>query len=79
MQIANRLFTADDLQLNAEYVDALKNYYLSDYRKVNFQSPEITATTINDWINGITHGLIPQLVDAGIIMLMNKVTYKYIL
>ncbi|XP_049954385.1 leukocyte elastase inhibitor-like [Schistocerca serialis cubense] len=82
IETGNSLFLSNDLKPYSEYRAAMQEYYSATISEVDFTSPTKAAMTINDWVSGVTHGLIPKLVEAeGLptdtkLMMTNAVYFK---
>nr|QIR83413.1 serpin 6 [Locusta migratoria] len=82
IETGNNLFISNDLKPYSEYRSAMQEYYSANISEVEFTSPTKAATTINDWVSRVTHGLIPKLVEAeGLpadtkLMMTNAVYFK---
>jgi len=61
----NRIFISSTFNPQLQYQNILKKYYDADITKVDFPSPVYAAQVINNWVNTVTHGQIPFLVDPG--------------
>ncbi|XP_012284745.1 heparin cofactor 2 isoform X2 [Orussus abietinus] len=65
IELATRLWTAQGVQVKPEYINALQQYYGGDVQSVDFANAAISANTINNWVDGATHGNIKSLVEPG--------------
>ncbi|XP_068082596.1 uncharacterized protein [Anabrus simplex] len=82
VELGNRMFVSYKVITRKEFQDALSKYYYADVRQIDFSTPQIAATTINDWVNNKTHGFINRLVEPDSLspysrmMLANAVYFK---
>jgi serine protease inhibitor len=65
VEAANQIFLSNNIAPQPQYQSILKKYYYSEIERVDFSSPLYAAQTINTWVNMLTHGKIPSLVDPG--------------
>ena len=65
VEAGNRIFLSSTFTPQPQYQNILKKYYYADIARVNFPSPLYAAQSINGWVNMVTHGQIPSLVDPG--------------
>jgi serine protease inhibitor len=65
VEAANQIFLSQTTAPQLQYENILKKYYMAEIEKVDFTSPVAAAELINRWINMLTHGQIPSLVDSG--------------
>jgi len=63
IQIANKLFAAEDLNIKENFKKALKQFYSSDIEKVNFKHTKETTDIINTFVSDKTKGLIDKIFD----------------
>lgn len=68
LELANRAFVNDSLQLKPDFSDSLKQFYAGDVAKVNFQQTDKAVNTINGFVKDKTHGLIEELVKPDVIL-----------
>ena len=69
VEAANQIFMSHKITPHSQYETMLKTYYFSNIEKVDFSSSETAAQTINRWVNMLTHGLIPTLVEPGNVLM----------
>lgn len=65
MESENRIYKENDVSMAKKYKDIVKNVYRADIETLNFSNPDEASNAINMWVNNVTHGLIPTLVDRG--------------
>ncbi|KAJ9580160.1 hypothetical protein L9F63_004177 [Diploptera punctata] len=65
VEAANQVFLSQNITPQTQYETMLKNHYFSNIEKVDFSKPIVAAEVINRWVNMLTHGLIPVLVEPG--------------
>jgi len=65
VEAGNRIFLSSTFTPQPQYQNILKKYYSADIARVDFPSPVYAAQSINGWVNTVTHGQIPSLVDPG--------------
>jgi serpin B len=63
IQIANKLFAAEDLNIKENFKKALERFYNSDIEKVNFKHTKETTDIINTFVSDKTKGLIDKIFD----------------
>ena len=63
IQIANKLFAAEDLNIKENFKKALEQFYSSDIEKVNFKHTKETTDIINTFVSDKTKGLIDKIFD----------------
>lgn len=65
VEAGNRIFLSNTFTPQPRYQNVLKKYYYAEIERVDFPSPVNAAQSINGWVNKVTHGQIPTLVDPG--------------
>jgi serine protease inhibitor len=65
VEVANKIFLSETIAPQSQYESILKKHYMAQIEKVDFTSPVAAAELINRWVNDLTHGLIPSLVEPG--------------
>jgi serine protease inhibitor len=65
VEAGNRIFLSSTFTPQSQYQNILKKYYNADIATVDFPSPLYAAQSINGWVNMVTRGQIPSLVDPG--------------
>jgi len=65
VRAGSRIFVSKNFTPQLQYQNALNRYYHADIEKVDFSSPPYAAQSINSWVNTVTQGQIPSLVDPG--------------
>jgi serine protease inhibitor len=65
VEAANKIILSPTTVPQPQYESTLKKYYMAEIKKVDFTSPVAAAEFINGWINTLTHGHIPSLVESG--------------
>lgn len=77
--LLNTIWLQKECQLNATYVDRLKQALRGDIREIDFNSPE-TITKINSWVDVETNGLLTKLFDTlsadARLILSNIIVFK---
>jgi serpin B len=61
VQIANKLFAAEDLTIKPNFKKAMETFYNSDIQNVNFKNAKETVDIINNFVSNKTKGLIDEL------------------
>ena len=61
IQIANKLFAAQDLTIKPTFKKAMETFYNSDIQNVDFKNAKATADIINNFVSDKTKGLIKML------------------
>lgn len=68
LNVNNQLFSQAGFTLETPFLDLLATEYGAGVRLLDFeQSPEPSRELINDWVEGNTNGLIPELLAPGTI------------
>lgn len=62
--MANRIFVNKGLILIQEYNDILESFYDSKAEPLDFSQRQ-SVLRINQWVQGETNGIIPELVDQS--------------
>lgn len=65
VEAGNRIFLSKIFTPQPQYQNILNKYYYADIEVVDFPKPVYAAQSINGWVNTVTHGQIPTLVDPG--------------
>jgi serine protease inhibitor len=68
VEAANQIFLSHTLTPQLQYESVLKKHYMAQIEKVDFSSPVSAAQFINGWVNMLTHGQIPSLVESGTLL-----------
>nr|ATU82781.1 secreted Serpin protein [Pristhesancus plagipennis] len=82
MKTATRLLMRKDLQVKPKYEQIASENYDVSIERGDFSNPTLLAKQINRWISDYTQGLIPQILDPGLInansslMLINAIHFK---
>ena len=63
IRIANTMYSAEGWDIKQNFTDALKNYFLSDIRQVNFADGNAVAQKINRFVQNKTNNLIQKLFE----------------
>lgn len=64
---ANAIFVSKKLSLKKQYESAVKGIYFTEVAKLDFDNPRSSVDTINRWVSDKTQGLIPSIVNEGLI------------
>lgn len=67
---ANGIFVSEKLRLNKNYENMLQKVYFAEVSRMDFRYPIPATEKINSWVNKSTKGLIPGIVEPGILELM---------
>lgn len=67
VDIANRLFAAEDLKIKTDFKEALSRFYNSDIENVDFKNAEATTDVINKFVSDKTRGIIDKILEADAI------------
>lgn len=65
VEAGNRIFLSKNFTPQPRYQNILKQYYNAEIQVVDFPMPVYAAQSINRWVNMVTHGQIPTLIDPG--------------
>lgn len=82
LNIANKIFVRNGLQINPDYKIVAVNQFHSDIENTNFADSFGTARKINQWIEEKTNNKIKNLVDPGTLsggaqlVLVNAIYFK---
>ncbi|MCY4663498.1 MAG: hypothetical protein OXC00_02400 [Acidimicrobiaceae bacterium] len=81
VEVANRLFPDDDFSPRQEFLDTAAAQYGAEIQPVDTANGAAAADTINGWVSERTRGLIPTIVNAGVVpdqelVLVNTVYLK---
>lgn len=68
LESETQVFIAENEKLNPRYQQSVKENFYSEVKFVNFANGDSTAKLINDWVNKVSNGLIPNLVNKGIFL-----------
>ncbi len=61
VEIANKLFAAQDLTIKPDFKKAMETFYNSDIQRVDFKNAKETVDIINNFVSDKTKGLIKEL------------------
>ena len=67
VEIANKLFAAEDLAIKSEFKKAMETFYNSDIQNVDFKNSKETVDIINNFVSNKTKGLIDKLFNEDAI------------
>lgn len=79
---ANAFWAKDGYPFLGDYLSAVKDYYKGEVKNLNFDNPESSSKTINDWVEDKTNGKIRDLIPASVInggtraILTNAIYFK---
>ncbi|MDR2765225.1 MAG: serpin family protein [Tannerella sp.] len=76
---ANSIWIAKDFPVLDAFKEVNQTYFDADVLDFDLSDPAGTVKRINDWCSEKTHGLIPQLLDAGgeaVMYLVNALYFK---
>ena len=81
VEVANRLFPDDGFSLLPDFLDTAAARYGAEIQPVDTANGAAAADTINGWVSERTRGLIPTIVNAGVVqdqelVLVNTVYLK---
>ena len=82
VEIANKLYVANDLKIKQPFKQALQTFYNSDIQNVDFKNSEATVDIINKFVNDKTKGLIDKVLEADAIdglsrmVMINAIYFK---
>lgn len=78
-EFANSCWYDDQFEIEADFIEQLKNFYLAEINKVDMADPQ-TLTRINNWVYDKTNGKIDKVLDAipaNVVMyLINALYFK---
>lgn len=61
---------SDKLRLNKNYEMMLRKVYFTEIRRMDFRHPIPATEKINSWVNKSTKGLIPGIIEPGVLNLI---------
>ena len=61
VQIANKLFPAQDLTIKPNFKKAMETFYKSDIQNLDFENAKESVDIINNFVSNKTKGLIKKL------------------
>ena len=67
LEVANRLFPDDGFAMRPEFMRTASTQYGAGVQPVDTADGAGAADTINQWVAGSTRGLVPTIVDAGVV------------
>ena len=76
VEAGNRIFLSRNFTPQTQYQNTLKKYYNADIAMVDFPSPLYAAQSINGWVNMVTHGQIPSLVEPGMYYTVQSKSFR---
>lgn len=82
LSTANAYWLRQGENLNDNYQDAVENYYLAGGRELDFSDSQVSADTINAWIEAQTNDRIKDLIDPSMLsidtymVLTNAIFFK---
>lgn len=83
LYLANRLWVRNNVQLADPYLKLIRDHYGAEAGRLDFAgNSEASRHTINKWVAGKTQGMIPDLVQPGVIhpdialVLANAIYFK---
>ena len=79
LEIANSLWYDEEFPVVAEFITLNRHYYDAEVKELDFGSAD-AVKTINDWVNGKTHGKIEEIIDsidpATMMFLINAIYFN---
>ncbi len=72
LRMANRLFIAENLPLNTDWLDLTKKSYGAEPRILDFSNLPAATRTINDWVSSQTENKIPSVIPQGALHPLTK-------
>lgn len=79
LEIANAIYYRQGFEVEPNFVSTNQKYYEAEISALDFSSPS-AVQTINDWVNGKTHGKIPTILDqitpSQVMFLLNAIYFK---
>ena len=67
LEVANRLFPDNGFTMRPEFVRTAATQYGADIEPIDTADGAAGADTINQWVSESTHGLVPTIVDEGVV------------
>lgn len=79
LEIANAIYYRQGFEVEPNFVNLNQKFYDAEISALDFSSPS-AVQTINDWVNGKTHGKIPTILDQitpmQVMFLLNAIYFK---
>jgi serine protease inhibitor len=69
INIANKAYFAEDVDLKRPYEDSIENFFKSSLETADFRDAGVTADRINQFVRSQTNGLIDKMVEVAILFL----------
>lgn len=66
--MANKIFTAKNIELKSDYKELTKKYFRSEVQSLDFGKVEESTTTINKWCQEQTNNLIDEIIVPGVFL-----------
>ncbi|RLE01173.1 MAG: hypothetical protein DRJ13_07370, partial [Bacteroidetes bacterium] len=63
LEIANSLWYDEEFPVEPEFITLNSHYFDAEVKELDFGSAD-SVKTINDWVNGKTHGKIEEIIDS---------------
>lgn len=70
--VANSLWISEDTPILESFQTALTTHFHSQMYSADFSRPDLCITKINQWVSGMTQGMIPALLDTSHVDLSTK-------
>ena len=65
LESRSKIYVAEDVSVRKDYETVVRSFYNADIQGLDFSDPERASTAVNEWVNNVTRGLIPTLVEKG--------------
>ncbi len=72
VNLANKIYSKSELNLNEEFMNNLSKYFESEMQQINFNNPYETVQLINEWVASKTNNKVNNLIDISIFSSINK-------
>ena len=82
LNIANRIYSQNDFELNQQFENNLIENFKSEINQINFSNAIDSAETINDWVSNKTNHKINKIIDSNSLnsltrlILINAIYFK---
>jgi serpin B len=80
LQVANSIWYREEFPFRQAFFDTTKAYFDASVRGLNFSDTPGSLATINGWVNSVTNGKIPKVLDEirseQVMFLINAIYFK---
>jgi serpin A len=65
LNMGSRIYVESSVPLRQRFAAIAQEFYNTEIKTLNFQSPIGAASIVNNWVSDLTHGKITNLVKPG--------------